>query len=124
MVQGMTSGRKPLKNHQCRQAVWRGKCLYCCLAMLMLLCGTAVGEEDVEHARDLHAAGAILSLEYFAADARARHPGRVIDAKLHYEDSHGHHVYEILILDRRGEVWELEYDARNGDLIEIEPGGD
>ena len=94
------------------------------LAALLLVGGSSYADEDAEHVRDLHAAGTILSLEHFITDARARHPGRVIDAKLHYEESHGHYVYEILILDWRGEVWELEYDARNGALIEKEPGWD
>ena len=94
------------------------------LAALLLVGGSSYADEDAEHAHDLHAAGTILSLEYFMADARARHPGHVIDAKLHYEESHGHYVYEILILNRRGEVWELEYDAHSGVLIEKEPGGD
>jgi len=102
------------------------KSVFGCGLAALLLFGNAAGDDDfdAEHAHDLHAAGTILSLEHFIADARARHPGRVIDAKLHYEESHGHYVYEILILDRRGEVWELEYDAHSGVLIEKEPGGD
>jgi len=102
----------------------QGVALLCLGLAALLLQGVSAADEEAENAQELHAAGTILSLEYFIADARARHPGRVIDAKLHHEDSHGHYVYEILILDRRGEVWELEYDAQDGRLIEKERDGD
>ncbi len=108
----------------CRHdALW--KTIVCCvLAVPFLFGGSATGDKDAEHARELLAAGAILSLENFIADARTQQPGRVIDAKLHYEESHGRYVYEILILDRQGQVWELEYDAHSGVLIETEKDGD
>jgi len=123
-VQRKVAGQKrPLKNSRWWSALNK-KTLCCGFAALLLAGNTALGDEEAEHAHELHAAGTILSLEYFIAEARHRHPGRVIDAKLHYEESHGHYVYEILILDWRGEVWELEYDARSGDLIEKEPNGD
>jgi uncharacterized membrane protein YkoI len=111
--------KRSLSRDSARKRVFRGA-----LAALWLFGSAAGGDEDAEHVHDLRAAGTILSLEHFIADARGKHPGRIIDAKLHYEQSHGHYVYEILILDRRGEVWELEYDAHNGVLIERELGGD
>lgn len=123
-MRSMFAGRKWPMKHPNRQGALR-KAIFCCGPITLLLFGNPAGaDEDAEHAHDLHAAGTIRSLEYFIDDAHSRHPGRLIDAKLHYEEDHGHYVYEILILDRRGEVWELEYDARSGVLIEKEPGGD
>ena len=88
------------------------------IASFLSLWGTANGYEDAESVRRLRADGTIRSLEHFAADALLKHPGRVIDAKLQYEDWHRHYVYQILLLDRHGQVWELEYDACTGTLIE------
>ena len=123
-MQNMVAGlQRLLMNAPGQRAVHRAA-LCCGLSALLMFGNVAIGDEEAEHAHDLYATGAILSLEYFIADATRIHPGRAIDAKLHYEESHGHYVYEILILDRRGEVWELEYDARNGALIEKEPNGD
>lgn len=97
------------------------------LAILLIPACISIASEEIEvndmqQARRLHASGAILSLEHFVNEARAMRLGRVIDARLLYENTHGHHVYEILILDDGGEIWELEFDARNGALIEHEPG--
>ncbi len=110
--------------HPCEQGALRKTISYSVLAAFFLLGNSAGGDEDAEYAHELHATGTILSLGYFLADARSLHPGHVIDAKLHYEESHGQYVYEILILDRRGQVWELEYDAHSGVLIEKEKDGD
>ncbi len=108
----------------CRYDAVRKTIVCCILAVPFLFGSSATGDKDAEHARELYAAGVILSLENFIADARIRQPGRVIDAKLHYEESHDSYVYEILILDRQGQVWELEYDAHSGVLIETEKDGD
>lgn len=88
------------------------------IAALLSFWGTANGYEDAESVHRLRSNGTIRSLEYFVADAQLKQPGRVIDAKLQYEDRHSHYVYEILLLDHHGQVWELEYDACTGTLIE------
>lgn len=79
--------------------------------------------DDAAMARRLRAAGEVLSLEQVALGARTLHPGTMIDAALTYETQHGGYVYEILMLDRGGGVWELEFDARTGALIEQERKG-
>ena len=91
------------------------------LGTLLLVAGANVrGGDDAAFARGLHDAGSILSLEHFAAKAREIHPGTLVDARLHYEDEHQAYVYEIQILDGAGEVWEVEFDAETGALIERE----
>jgi len=95
------------------------------LCIALILFGNGIrADEDAETAHRLRSAGTILPLEYFLRDARARYPGHLIDVELEYEASHGRYVYEILLLDPWGILWELEYDARSGVLIEREPGGD
>ncbi len=95
------------------------------LCIALSLFGDGIrAEEDVEIVQRLRSAGLILPLEHFLRDARARYPGHLIDVALKYEASHRRYVYEILLLDPWGILWELEYDARSGVLIEREPGGD
>jgi uncharacterized membrane protein YkoI len=94
-------------------------------AIFVLLTGLDVQaeEQEWEQVRELQSAGKILSLENFMGKAVEIHPGRVIDAKLKWEDSHGHYVYEIDVLDPRGEIWEVEFDAQTGRLVERERRG-
>lgn len=83
--------------------------------------GMVEGEADL--ARRLQAQGVILPLEQVVRRARDGHPGTLIDAQLHYESSHGHYVYELHLLDPGGTLWEVELDARTGDLVELAPKG-
>ncbi|HYQ70700.1 MAG TPA: PepSY domain-containing protein [Gammaproteobacteria bacterium] len=99
------------------------------LAVGLLSNGTGDGEhgdtdDDVhemrEHAavRSLAGSGDILSLEQILLNARRQHAGRVLETEL--EDKGGVPVYEVEILDAGGEVWEMKFDARSGELIEEE----
>jgi uncharacterized membrane protein YkoI len=58
----------------------------------------------------------ILSLQQILHNARQLHAGRVLEAEL--ENSHGGVYYEVEILDASGEVWEMNFDARSGELLE------
>ncbi len=93
-----------------------------CIGMLLSIgmsCPRA--DDDVEKARRLHTSGTILSLEHMVREARKIRPGRVIEAELEYEDSHQRYVYEVEILDEHGRIWEVEFDAATGEIIEHEP---
>jgi uncharacterized membrane protein YkoI len=81
--------------------------------------GLARADDDdhVEAAR-LRRAGEILSLEKILERARAEHPGKVLEAEL--ERERGSYVYEVEILDDKGVVWEMKFDARSGSLLESE----
>jgi uncharacterized membrane protein YkoI len=94
------------------------------IASLVPALPSADQDNDSDAARELHEAGRILSLEHFIEQATRIHPGRVIDAELKWEDEHDHYVYEIEVLDVRGEVWELEFDAQRGGLLEGEKEDD
>lgn len=86
---------------------------------LGLLSGHSVAD-SVSHseARALREAGNILSLEDIINRAKTLKPGKVIDTDLDKDDDL--YVYEIEILDDRGWVWEIEFDASNGELLELE----
>ena len=65
--------------------------------------------------------GKILPLEFFIDRARELRTGSLIDAELHFEPDHDYYVYEIHLLDDTGEVWEMEFNAATGLLIEHKP---
>ncbi|HAO24626.1 MULTISPECIES: PepSY domain-containing protein [unclassified Methylophaga] len=89
------------------------------LMMTAFISGPVVAD-DVSHseARMLRESGKILPLETIIEKAKAYRKGEVIDTELERDD--GMLVYEIEILDEQGRVWELEFDATNGDLLELE----
>lgn len=73
-------------------------------------------DDDVERLKQL---GPVVPLEQVIDQARARQPGRLLEAEVD-DDYHGKVVYEIEILDAQGRVWELHFDVKTGALIERE----
>jgi uncharacterized membrane protein YkoI len=97
------------------------------LALALLLCLSPAAfatddheRPDHERAKILRQTGQILPLEKVLSAARSHHMGRVLEVELNYEEDHGGYVYEIKILDTNGEVWEVELEARTGNLIDAE----
>ncbi|HEC18163.1 MAG TPA: hypothetical protein ENI97_02340 [Gammaproteobacteria bacterium] len=86
--------------------------------LLLGLSPLGVFADDHEQARQLKEAGEILPLTVIIKKAQARHPGRVIAVEFENED--GRHLYEVEILDKRGVVWELYFDAATGDFVKRE----
>ena len=89
------------------------------LVILLLLAGigsvSGAPPRDHERARIAQSRGEFVPLEEILADAEKRQPGRVIEVELEGDDE-----YEIEILRADGVVVELEYDARSGELLELE----
>ena len=76
--------------------------------------GTSPAQGTSDGVRD----GSLLPLAQ-ALDIAARHlPGEVL--KIELENKHGRSIYEIKVLAGNGRVREIELDARNGEVIEIE----
>ncbi|MCL5974349.1 MAG: PepSY domain-containing protein [Gammaproteobacteria bacterium] len=90
------------------------------LLLIFSVNASPVMADDVSHseARMLREAGKILPLETIIEKAKTYRKGEVIDTELERDD--GMLIYEIEILDEQGRVWELEFDATNGDLLELE----
>ncbi len=86
--------------------------------LLLLAVGIAAADSDQDSARELREAGEIMPLETILEKARAAHPGRVLDVEL--EAEHGRRLYQIEILDQRGTVWEMKFDAATGELLKTE----
>ena len=90
------------------------------VSMLIHCCGTAVADSDHLKAKALVESGSILPLEQILKQVAADHPGHILEVEFEFEQEHGQYVYEIELVDKKGLVWELEYNAENGKLIEKE----
>ena len=68
--------------------------------------------QQQDFARGLKDAGQILPLSRITERARRQFGGRVLEANL--TERGGRYVYQLELLDGRGVVHELDYDARSG----------
>ncbi len=87
--------------------------------LALLLAGAAAGGEreyDHERARRLVEEGAIVPLEALIEKARTIRPGRLLEVE--FEQKDGRLIYELELLDGEGLVWELNFDAKSGELLE------
>ncbi len=87
-------------------------------AMAITATPPAVADEDHVAARRLRESGEILSLEKIAEHARSAKAGEILETE--FEQKKGRYIYEVEILDKDGQVWELKLDAKTGDLIKME----
>lgn len=81
---------------------------------LLVSADGGLSKRDHERARAAAARGDYVPLERIIEDAERREGGKVIDVELDDDE------YEIEVLRDDGVVVELEYDARNGRLLERE----
>jgi len=86
------------------------------MASLWIAAGAWAEQYTHEDARRLREAGDIVSLESIINTAKTYHEGRIIEVEL--EQKQDTLVYEVEIVDDQGIVWELYFDAKNGQLLE------
>lgn len=89
-----------------------------CATGMKAMVSNVHADDDQQRIRQLQRSGDILSLEQIFDRARAIKRGRIVDAELDEDD--GRYRYEIELLDASGRVWEMEFDARTGSLLELE----
>lgn len=109
--------------------------LVCALAAIPTACRADKGEphsgrdssatwmaDDDSHDRALEASerGEILPIAEIYERARARYPGRVLEAELDREQ--GRWVYELKVLDPAGRLREVYLDAQSGAVLGHEEG--
>lgn len=75
-------------------------------------------DADIDEIRRLKEAGNIMPLEDIIVKMRRDYPGRIIEIEL--DEDNGLYVYEIEYVDDDGMVWDLELDARSGELLKRE----
>ncbi len=91
--------------------------------LLLLLCAPASGlipqlalaDSDHELARELKQSGDILPLEQILDKVQQLHPGHVLEVELEKEQQH--YIYEIETVDTKGNVWEMQFNAKTGELL-------
>jgi uncharacterized membrane protein YkoI len=101
------------------------------VAAILALClsagaGTALADRDSSRDRDddhervweTRKRGAILPLETILDGVLKSYPGEVIE--IEFDDDDGQLIYEIKVLTRRGIVLEMDVDARNGRILDLE----
>lgn len=89
------------------------------ISFVSLLPGTiSRADQTADKARQLQQQGDILPLEQIIELAVAVKQGQILETDLERDD--GRYVYELEILDSRGQVWEVELDAQTGELLELE----
>lgn len=74
--------------------------------------------DDHGDARRLRESGEIVPLKRILNGIKHRQGGRILEAELKRRGDR--YYYEVEVLNHQGEVWELKYDARNGQLIKRE----
>jgi uncharacterized membrane protein YkoI len=77
--------------------------------------GGAYSSGEYDEVRSLQQRGAILPLQQILERARGYHEGRVLETEL--EQKGQRYIYEIELVDDRGQVWELKFDAASGELL-------
>jgi len=85
---------------------------------LMLTSPWVVSDEDQAVARKLRASGQILSLEKIYELSKTIKQGEILETEL--EKKRDRYVYEVELLDKNGQVWEVKLDAKTGQLIKLE----
>lgn len=95
------------------------------LWVAVLACATSSAAREERHeradhnkARGLKQSGEILPLERILERANKRHKGKVLETEL-VRRGPGY-IYEIELVDQRGIVWEMKFDAKTGALLETE----
>jgi uncharacterized membrane protein YkoI len=79
----------------------------------------AYADDDHKKARRLLDAGKILPLETILDKTSELHPAaRVIETE--FEEKWNRYVYEVELVDNKGVVWEVEFDAATGAVLSNE----
>jgi uncharacterized membrane protein YkoI len=86
---------------------------------LMLGTGTSQADENPEELARLIKSGELLSWEAAGKKAKELHPGaRVSETDLDKEWTR--YVYELEVVDRQGVEWDIDLDAKTGEVLQQE----
>jgi uncharacterized membrane protein YkoI len=83
--------------------------------VLLTICSGAIADDDHLKAKRLHQSGDIVSIEQILSKVRQSNQGRVLEIDL--EDEEGRYLYEIELVDSKGDVHKFLFDARTGEQI-------
>ncbi|WP_421683743.1 peptidase [Stutzerimonas urumqiensis] len=69
-----------------------------------------------DEALKLRDAGTIQSFEKLNEAAVAKHPGAKVE-ETELEEEYGRYVYQVELRDEKGQQWDLELDAKTGEVL-------
>ncbi len=96
------------------QRIFLGLCCSCCLLMVAM-----ADDIDQSTMRQLQLNGDIMALEQLIDIAKQYYPdAKVLEVEL--EKKHDHYFYEIEMLLQNGQVRELKFLAKTGQLLKDE----
>lgn len=86
-------------------------------AALTLTAGLAQADVRPDHIPGLLKSGAIMDFDKLNQAAQAKHPGgSIVDTELDHKA--GRYVYEVEVLDAKGVKWDVDLDAKTGEVIQ------
>jgi len=88
------------------------------LALVLLLAGSAVGDQPWESLHGEVGRGEVVPLDTILDWLEAHYIGDVLEVEVEREG--GYVEYEIKLLGPQGQVVEFEFDGHNGQLMSIE----
>ena len=88
------------------------------LALVLLLAGSAVGDQPWESLHGEVGRGEVVPLDTILDWLEAHYIGDVLEVEMEREG--GYVEYEIKLLGPQGQVVEFEFDGHNGQLMSIE----
>ncbi len=89
-----------------------------CVSTALIMGAGIAQAKDVSPADtvELSNSGAIMSFEKLNEAALAQHPdASILDTEL--EESYGRYIYQVDVRDVKGQKWEVEVDAKTGEVI-------
>ena len=91
------------------------------LAALLIAAPARADDDYHDRARRALEHGKILPLVDILEKARQAYGGQMIEAE--FDDEDGRLVYELVLLNAKGRVLKLYYDARTGELLKVKERG-
>lgn len=91
---------------------------------LLIICLLFAGEpafaqnSDQDKARSATQSGEALPYSKIRERVQKDHPGKVLDAELDKDR------YKVRVIDNKGSVTDVTVDARTGEQVDVEGGGD
>lgn len=92
------------------------------ISALVLAAPAAGAAKDLDRLRDAVKRGDVLPLSVLQEKLRASYPGDIIRVELDEDD--GRFIYEFKVLQANGRLYEIEMDARDGRILDVDDDDD
>lgn len=89
-------------------------------SVALLTSGLALAEDDAVKMRSIAEAAGLISLEQAQEKALASKPGTVIEAELDDRSWPKGWDYEFEIIDADGKEWDVDVDAKTGEVRKVD----